>query len=340
MRTPSNAVRGCSSPHLRQLRRVAAPVAAAPSRGACASRRPSSGRTRSTAWPAPATNRVAGSRRRAPGSNQTTSAGLAEADVQLVVLIADQPFVEQPDRLDRCAVEHAEEHRVDRAGDTADPVGRRHRFPATTWWRRPPPPRTVSSPPEPAARRRSTAPVRAHRLDGPSDVALRQLAVTVDAHDDGADPRADRQVERGRSRPARVRAPRRGRRRARPDSAAIRSVPSSGRPDTEEDPDRARIVLGPHGSDRVGEVGRLVADRHHDVDVGPSGSVGQRRARRSHTATQHDPDRPEEDLHVDHDRPVDEVLQVVSELVLGVGAVPTVDLGQPVRPGGSSLRRT
>ena len=43
------------------------------------------------------------------------------------------------------------------------------------------------------------------------------------------------------------------------------------RPDAEEDPDHAGILLGPHRGHRIGEVGRLVADRHHDVDVGPSG---------------------------------------------------------------------
>src|SRR5688572_16923721 len=42
----------------------------------------------------------------------------------------------------------------------------------------------------------------------------------------------------------------------------------------------------------------------------------------------HDPEGSNQDLQVENGRPVHEVLQVVAELVLGVGVVATVDLGE------------
>ena len=48
----------------------------------------------------------------------------------------------------------------------------------------------------------------------------------------------------------------------------------------------------------------------------------------SDTTGQHDPDRANEDLDVDHQRPVDEILDVVAEFELSVGSVATLDLGE------------
>ena len=48
----------------------------------------------------------------------------------------------------------------------------------------------------------------------------------------------------------------------------------------------------------------------------------------SDTTGEHDPHRAHEDLDVGHERPVDEVLDVVAEFELGVGPVATFDLGE------------
>ena len=88
------------------------------------------------------------------------AAGLAQPDVELVVLVADQPLVEQADRLDRRTVEHAEVDGVDGALARRRPGTTRRPCRATTSSPRRPPPRTASSAPAPAGRRRSRRPVR------------------------------------------------------------------------------------------------------------------------------------------------------------------------------------
>ena len=72
---------------------------------------------------------------------------------------------------------------------------------------------------------------------------------------------------------------------------------------------------------------------------GDPAAAGTPPARASDPPGEDDPDRARDDLEVEHGRPVDEVLQVVAQLVLRVGVVAPVDLGQAGQPGGTSCRR-
>ena len=185
----------------------------------------------------------------------------------------------------------------------------------------------------------------AQDLHGASDVARRELGVAVDPHHDRRRPRPDRRVQSARCLPRRV---------VDDDQVVgIAGHPSSdrlgavvARPDAENDPQPAGVGLGSHRRKSRRQVQCLVADRHHDVDIGPRpGRHASRSTRRGVHPLQTRRDSTTQTVRSRICTSVtsDQLTRYwMSYPSLNSASVPyrPSTWANPVNPGGSSLRRT